>query len=651
MEFRKEKARLNKYLVPIEVAEEDDRIYLRFAFNAPLSEALKGFQGRTWHGYDTPPRKMWSILNNERNRFRLRKLLNQPVFEQWDKPLEHFDLPREGIQLWEHQKEIYNHVLTRKRSVVAGDMGVGKSLIAILMMEYLVKVGFCDQEDCWFVGPTNAVNSFNRELVKWNSKLKPEIFTYDRLVSFLKTYTGEHPKVLICDEASKLKNWSTQRTKAVKHVTDFMQGAIDSGCYISLMSGTPAPKAPTDWWSISELAQAGYLKEKSVIELRNNLCLIEERESASGQTYPHIVTWLDDSKKCKVCGKLEQEHEDVSCLNHVFMPSKNMLHDLYLRLKGLVMVKKIDECLELPELVRRVIRVKPSVDILRAAQLIRNSSTRAAQKLTLLRELSDGFQYQDVESGTIVCPRCKGSGRIIDKISESRDEDGLIPTDMASWEDVEADCPNCEGIGIVKNYEVQPVYVGSPKEDFIRFLLEEYSEYGRFVIWASFTASIDKITDICIKEGWLVLKIDGRGIKSCSSSLEEEAPIETLFDCMDYSHPRHDELLRMYEKVVVVAHPMSGGMAYTFTSAPADCYFSNDFNAETKIQSGARIRRGGMCTTRGVTSYELVHLPEDMFVIENLDNKKTLQAVTLNDLETFKFDQSKTEFFDGKKYI
>jgi hypothetical protein len=652
MKWQEAKIPVGRFMVPTQIAYEDGRIFWKFPYNKTLLEATKSFEGRKWHGYDDPPTKMWSFKDSSRNRFRFMKLQGIDVFKPWDIPLIEHKIPERHLlakhKPWVHQIELFNHVLTRKQSIIVGDMGVGKSRIAIMVLEYLETHENISHDDMWFVGPVSAVNAFTREMRKWGYLANIKVFTHQKLVAFLEGYSGKAPKVLIADEASKLKNWATSRTKAVAHLAESMRYEHGLDCYIVEMSGTPAPKAPTDWWSLAEIARPGFLIESSAVKLRNTLCLIEERESAGGGMYPHIITWLDDSEKCATCGGKKEEHNEWSA--HMFTPSVNQLSRLYNRLKGLVIIKRIDDCLELPDLTRRFIRVKPSMDTMRAASLIKsNKSIRAPQKLMLLKELSDGFQYQNVETGYKECERCHGTGKSLDYVRRDAPSEATLDVAFeAEYDTTEIECPRCEGTGQERNYEVQPIFVSTPKDAFLKYILDEYEDYGRFVIWGAFTATLNRITEQCLELGWTVLRIDGSGRFAHVPITEPPVDVETLMDCMDYSHPSHDELLRIYPKVVVVAHPKAGGMAYTFTAAPADLYYSNDFDGEAKIQSGARIRRGGMCLTRKVTSFELIHLQEDLMTIDNLDTKKNLQAVTLNDLTDYRFDESKTEFFDGE---
>lgn len=637
-----------RFLTPIQVCVEEGRIHLKFGYNAKLVEAMKDFGGRKWHGYEDPPEKIWSFPDNSRNRFRFDKLCGKKVFANWDAPIEDFEVPERHLELpfWSHQKDLYNEVLQRKQLIIVGEMGVGKSRVAVAAAEYVKDNYGLQDSEFMFVGPVNAVNAVGRELRKWDCPIDIDMFTYDKLVSHLKEYEGMPPRFLIIDEASKLKNWQTQRTKAVWHLTEAMREEYGDDCWIIQMSGTPAPKSPVDWWSLAEIARPGFLREPTVVKLRNNLCVIEERENASGGMYPHIVGWLDNPDKCKVCCKLPSEHGDFE--DHTWSPSVNQLQKIYQRLKGLVVIKLMSECMDLPEMQVRIIRLKPSMTAIRAAKIIRDSSERAPQKLMLIRELSDGFQYKDVAAGEKQCPRCLGAKKVMEYVADLEDD---VYVELEDRKQEEIECPFCEGEGVVTHYESKPVYVDTPKDAYLDFLLDEYSEYGRFVVWGAFTATLDRITNFCVDAGWAVLRIDGSGVTAVTGTMDADVTVADLMDCMDYSNKRHADLLRSHPKVVVVAHPKSGGMSYTFTSAPAQLYYGNDFNAEDKMQSAARIRRGGMHMSRGVTTYEIVHLPEDKMVIDNLEAKKDMQAVTLNDLTGYKVDYSNMEMFDGEKYV
>ena len=89
---------------------------------------------------------------------------------------------------------------------------------------------------------------------------------------------------------------------------------------------------------------------------------------------------------------------------------------------------------------------------------------------------------------------------------------------------------------------------------------------------------------------------------------------------------------KLDEKIVFIGHPVSSGTGLTLTASPTIVYYSNDFAADARIQSEDRIHRMGMDENRGATIIDLIHLPTDEYVIENLQKKKRLQDMSLGQL-------------------
>ncbi len=638
------------------VAYHGGRIFLSTGFSKALNEMNKSCSGRKWCGFDTPPKKHWSFKDDARTRFTLElmqgnnpyKVYDQALDTSFEMPAIHRDHPR--MPPYDHQYEMFYHALTYRATVMACEMGSGKSRVAIMVADWLANHKDLTTEEFWFVGPVSAVKAVSRELVKWKCPVKPMMFTYNKFVTFLEDYEGKPPRLLVCDESSRLKTWTAQRTMAVAHCVEAMRReyAADNQ-WVMLMSGTPAPKTAVDWWSQSELACPGFLKENTPAALRHSLCLIEQRENQmSGGTYPHLVAWFDDEKKCKVCGGLEgdYDHDVMSSKYHQFQPSVNEVARLYKRLQGLVIVKFKKDCLDLPDKARILVRVKPSPDTVRAASIIRNGDHRAPQRLMYIRELSDGFQYREVQDGMKECTRCLGAKRIQDFVSDQAGNNETGQEDLEQYEQREVTCPNCEGTGQIANMVPDTAYVDCPKDGLLKHLLNQYEEYGRFVVWGGFTGTIDRLVDVVTQHGWTVLRIDGRGL-SVHTTMDLDISSDEMLDAMDYSNEQFAALLRKHPKVCVIAHPKAGGMAYTFTGAPADLFYSNDFDGEAKMQAGDRIHRAGMSMNRGCTSYECIHLPEDLMVIDNLDTKRDMQNMTLGELQSFKPDYNRCHMFDG----
>lgn len=282
---------------------------------------------------------------------------------------------------------------------------------------------------------------------------------------------------------------------------------------------------------------------------------------------------------------------------------------------GLTQVIYKKDCLDLPDKIYRTVRVEPTGSIMRAAQLISAKSTRAAQALVLLRELSDGFQYQDEIVGKDTCELCNGKRTYV----------------IAGETET---CPNCKGTGEQVRIERKIAQVDSPKERALIDLLDEHSVVGRLVIYAGFQGSIDRIKTICSRHKWAFIKMDGRGVECVDCEGNPIADDKKLLQALDASHPDRDKLLEEYPRLAFIGQPGSGGMGFTFTASPSIVYYSNDFNAESRIQSEDRIHRAGMDKNKGATIIDILHLPTDEYVLKNLQAKRTLQKQSMEELKT-----------------
>jgi SNF2 family DNA or RNA helicase len=585
----------NGYKYPVEMYQEGDRYFFKFGYNKSILAIVKQMQGAKWHGFDDKPRKLWSIPITPRNLFQLSFMMGQNPYAIFDKPFIEVKTTR---NLYEHQLEMIRHALTRRMCIFACEMGTGKTLAAIEVME---KSGY---NDWWWVGPKSALAAVMLEFSKWKSKVYPKMFTYNGLKSTLENYTGPAPHGVVFDESSKIKTPSAQRSQYAMHLANSIRREYAGAGYIILMSGTPAPKAPTDWWNQTEVCCPGFFKEGDIQKFRSSLAVIEEMESLTGGVFPKLVGWYDDEKKCKKCLQL-REHENHDTIfgrnPHEFVSSVNEVHRLYTRMRGLVLVKFKKDCLDLPEKQYRKIYCPASKELERAAQFIKNTASRAVQALTLLRELSDGFQYVDTVVGMETCKVCGGKKLI---------------------------CDGCNGKGEVKKYRQETQEVTSPKDAILRDLLDEHEDVGRIVIYAGFTGSVEKCIKICRSMGWEVLRLDGRG---WYTTIESDSA-EELLKAFDLTHPEFKHYLAKIPKLAFIGQPGAGGMGLTLTASPSVVYFSNDFNGTNRMQSEDRIHRPGMDTNKGATIIDIINLPTDELVLANLQKKKDLQNLTMGEV-------------------
>lgn len=615
--------------VDVKVAEFEGRIFLVFPFNRKLLAEVKAMEDTNWHQYQGSAamkafavktfgtEKVWSVGNTLRNQFQLEYLFGRNPYARYDADLLPFTPTR---TLYAHQTELARFALTRRQCIWAAEMGTGKTLAAIEVMEA------SGIHDWWYVAPASALRAVELEFKKWKCQIKPRLITYPglRILGQEWEKRGEKPPHgLILDESQRVKSPTAAQSQVARQVADGMRQDYDNPIII-LMSGSPAPRSPEDWWHQCEIACPGFIREGTPSKFRMRLGLFKEQQSFSGGVFHQRVTWLDDDRKCATCGELESAaiHDPIMGEKglHAFIPSVNEVAHLYKRMNGLVLTKFKKDCLDLPEKQYQKIYCKPTPDILRAARLISAKAKNVITGLTLLRELSDGFQYKEKADGKIICEICHGTRRTrvgTVEVSQTENANEL----ETAYEEVE--CPYCDENGQQDKIIREVIQVPCPKEDALRELLDQHFDVGRMVVYAGFTGSVDRCAQIAQDEKWSIIRADGRGWLSVDAAGNPLSgnPLEIF-----------QEQLEQHPRVCFIGQPGAAGVGITLTASPSIVYWSNDFNAESRIQSEDRIHRPGMSLTRGATIYDLIHLPSDERVLANLQAKRDLQSMTLGDM-------------------
>lgn len=654
MRIEETKFILGNYWRPIRLAYDVGRIFFLFdGFNQLLNAEIKMMSGHQWHGYEGAPfrefciknfrkDKVWSVKDDQHNAFHIRFLEGKKPYARYKCDLvKHlYDRP-----LYVHQGETSDFILTRRQCIVAEDMGIGKTLAEITARET------AKPESAWYVAPKSALKAVEREFKKWGVKHIPELMTPQGLVSRIKKLEGvdlRPPQWLTLDEAHCFKTPTTQRSEAAKILADAVREFWGDDAFIVLMTGTPSPKSPLDWWMLCEIACPGFLIEGDIHKLRKRLAIIVERDFGNG-IHPHVAAWKDRDDMCDVCGKtqddpvhnmdpelaalLEAEGEEA----HEFKLAKNEVAYLHKRIVegGLAIVKFKRDCVDLPEKRYEKIELEPSKKILQLARLVAKTAPSVAEALVRLRTLSDGFQYEETKCGEETCTHCGGTGEKVDfKLKDEYERmvedgwtlppcegtDGDDPTDQqhATWREKFYDqlmlpCVVCKGKKVVDIMQREVKEVACPKDEALKELIELHTEVGRLVVYSGFTGSVDRCVRLFKEMEWETIRWDGRGI-SCSIP---------GVDALELFQNK----LADYPRVGFVGQPGAAGMGLTLTASPSCIYFSNTFNAVDRLQSEDRIHRLGI--TKCPTIYDLFHLPTDRLVYNNIEEKRARQDLTM----------------------
>ena len=355
--------------------------------------------------------------------------------------------------------------------------------------------------------------------------------------------------------------------------------------------------------------------------MEQRLAYLVEQTCDAG-TFKKRISWRDDENKCDTCGQHKDEgpHDVFDDDYHVFKPSVNEVALLSERLNGLVTIKHRKDCMQMPEVQYRKILCRPDESLLRVAEAIVQSASNAMTGMTLLRELSDGFQYRDVEDGTTACTHCK-DGTI--EVWEGENEtytniDMLDPELVGSLTKTTETCPVCNGTRKVPKIVRISKEIPCPKDKALKQLLSENEEQGRIVIFAGFTGSVDRIVRLCEKEKWDVVRCDQGTFQIFSDGEVTEEPLDYW---ANLEHPR----------VAFVANPESGGMSLTLNEARTAVYWSNTWKPEFRNQSEARINPTGS-DNHGVQIVDLIHLPSDEKILNVIRENRRIELMTMGEI-------------------
>jgi len=153
-------------------------------------------------------------------------------------------------------------------SVIADDMGLGKTLQVIsILLKFKEEKALNEKHKALVVVPTGLLTNWKAEIEKFAPSLSAFIYhgtnreikqfnsdvmltTYGVLRSDFELLKKQKWQAMIIDEAQNIKNYDTAQSKAVKSIPSTIRIA---------MSGTPVENRLTEFWSIMDYTNKGYL--------------------------------------------------------------------------------------------------------------------------------------------------------------------------------------------------------------------------------------------------------------------------------------------------------------------------------------------------------------------------------------------------------
>ena len=194
-------------------------------------------------------------------------------------------------------------------SILADDMGLGKTLQVLVTVQHFKQSGMLEKEHVLVIAPTSLLTNWQEEIRKFTPDLTSYIFhgnqrrftknKYDiYLTSYgiirrdIEKFKKQKWFLIVVDEAQNIKNPNTKQTKAIKSIKSKHKIA---------MSGTPVENRLSEYWSIFDFTNKGYLT--SLKNFRKNYIIPIEKEKSQDTlenfkqiTRPFILRRLKSDK-------------------------------------------------------------------------------------------------------------------------------------------------------------------------------------------------------------------------------------------------------------------------------------------------------------------------------------------------------------------
>jgi SNF2 family DNA or RNA helicase len=179
---------------------------------------------------------------------------------------------------------LVQNISTGFGSILADDMGLGKTLQTLAAIQHFKDEGYLDKQKVLVVAPTSLLTNWQEEIRKFTPNMTSYIFhgtkrkfpkqeydiyltSYGVIRKDVEKFNKRKWFITIIDEAQNIKNPDTQQTRAVKKIKSKHKIAL---------SGTPVENRLSEYWSIFDFINKGYLS--TLKQFRQNYILPIEKE-------------------------------------------------------------------------------------------------------------------------------------------------------------------------------------------------------------------------------------------------------------------------------------------------------------------------------------------------------------------------------------
>ncbi len=282
-------------------------------------------------------------MDKESERLIKKQFKNPDDFKKFKKLIgetKAYDAPKSFTgKLRPYQKIGYSWLIENIRynfgCILADDMGLGKTVQVLSAILYFKENNTLDSESSLIIVPPTLISNWENEIKKFTPKLTYYIYhgsnrvfpfeDYDIILTSygvvrldLDLFMDKTWFICVIDEAQNIKNPNTQQTKAIKSIKAKTKIAI---------TGTPIENKLTDYWSIFDFINKGYLSSLDSFKA-NYVMRIERLEETKTLEKFKTITRPFVLRRLKTDDNIKDELPD-KIVNDIYCSMTNKQIKLY----------------------------------------------------------------------------------------------------------------------------------------------------------------------------------------------------------------------------------------------------------------------------------------------------------------------------------